>query len=330
MVRVPPGEWLVADSLRQRQGGGETIPAVSLLEAHQAEASVVALTHPHLDHADGLPSILDRRGPSGAVGCLAAHFEPPERWRGNPDSEIELSGSATEAALQRVFDIWEREPQTRWDLTTDQTRALGDGSVRVVHPPEGRAAALARGTDPNRASSPLVIEWEGAELLLGADLPTTEWKRVPQTYARSGSLAGTGALKVSHHGSIKAQHEIAIGYAPPSSRVCVATPWTKGARGHRLPRFEVDHGVDVLLAVATELQLSSMPTPYDLGRGRRLTRAEAEQSTLRRRIGGDLVLDVEPSPPDAMDAWVHVALDRDGNIAAIQLGEAAVTVVAQT
>lgn len=327
LVRVPPDAWLVVDCLRQRGGTQEDVPAASLLDIQGSSAAAVVLTHPHLDHADGLPHVLDRRVPGGPVGCLATNFEPPERWRGNPDSERELAGAGTEAALQRIFDIWEQEPEARWDLTTDVSRPLGDGNVCVVHPPANRAVALARGSDPNRASSPLLIEWGDARVLLGADLPNVEWRRVPQSFARSASLATTPVLKVAHHCSGKAQHEVAIGRSPRTRRACLATPWTKGAKARRLPRFEPDEGVDVLLRIVDEILLSSMPNPYDLARGQRLTRAVAESSRQQERVGEELILDREAAPPAVTDAWVHVALARSGDVEAVRLGPAAVTLV---
>jgi hypothetical protein len=211
LVRVPPDAWLAVDCVRQRDGTQEQTPATSLLDLHGSSAAAVVLTHPHLDHADGLPHVLDRRATGAPVGCLAANFEPPERWRGNPDTERELAGAATEAALQRIFDVWEHEPQARWDLTTETSQPLGEGSVCVVHPPAERATALARGSDPNRASSPLLVDWCEAHVLLGADLPNVEWRRVSQSFERSASLATTPALKIAHHGSGKAQHEIGSG-----------------------------------------------------------------------------------------------------------------------
>lgn len=265
---------------------------------------------------------------SSAVGCLAANFEPPQRWRGNPDAERELAGGATEAALQRIFDIWEREPATRWDLTSDEIRPLGDGRVTVVHPPASRALSLARGTDKNRASSPLLIAWREATVLLAADLPNVEWGRLSRSFSRSDLLATTSTLKISHHGAAKAQHEIAIGKPPPVARASVATPWTKGARGRRLPRFESNEGIHALLKAVDEVHLSSMPTPYANSAPRRLTRATAEASRRQQRIGGELVLEIEPPSPLVTDAWIHVAVDPAGNVASILLGNAAVCVVA--
>jgi hypothetical protein len=325
LVRLPPAAWLVVDSLRQRDNATEAIPALRVLDLHESRASAIVLTHPHLDHSDGLPAVLDRRNENAPVGCLAAHFDPPERWRGNPDSEVELSGSATEAALQRIFDIWERDPGARWDLTTGTEQALGNGRATVIHPPADRAAQLARASDPNRASSPLLIEWEGPPVLLGADLPSVEWRRVPATFAGSGSLVATPILKVSHHCSGKAQHELVIGLPPRKSRACVATPWNKGSKGRRLPRFDDGEGVQVLLETVNELFLSSMPTPYDLARGNRITRATANSSRHQQRVGGEVVLDVDPPVPSVADSWVHIALSADGSVA-VELGAAAVVV----
>jgi hypothetical protein len=39
-------------------------------------------------------------------------------------------------------------------------------------------------------------------------------------------------------------------------------------------------------------------------------------------VGDELTLDLEPPPPPVVDAWVHVALARNGNVAAVTLGSA--------
>jgi hypothetical protein len=317
---------MVVDSLREHRDVTEVIPAVKVLQLHRSAAAAVALTHPHLDHSDGLPSVLDHRIAESPVGCLAAHFDPPERWRGNADGQVELKAAATEAALQRIFDIWEREPMSRWELVTHAERTLGEGTVTVVHPPADRAPRLAAGRDPNRASSPLMVDWAGPSVLLGADLPNTEWRRVAASFPRSGELVSTPVLKVSHHCSVKAQHQLVIGRAPRRDRACIATPWTWGARSKRLPRFETDHGVDKLLETAHELLLSSMPHPYDVRRGQRLTRKAADRTRQQRRVGSELLLDIEPLAPSVDDCWVHVAIDQNGRVAA-QVGPAAVAIV---
>jgi len=73
--------------------------------------------------------------------------------------------------------------------------------------------------------------------------------------------------------------------------------------------------------------LSSMPTPYDVTQGQRLTRAIAEATRRQQRVGAELVLEVEPPPPSVRDAWVHVALGEDGSVVSTKLGPAAVVIL---
>lgn len=325
MVRCPPGDWLVIDSLRRSLDRAEEIPAVRLLDLRAEEAAAVALTHPHLDHADGLPAVLDRRRPGSPVGCLKAHFDPPDRWRGSHDSEEERKQAATEAALQRIFDIWEEEPEAEWDLLSQEKRAVGDAVATVAHPPADRAAKLAKRKYANRASSPFLVEWEEASVLLGADLPSREWRRLPSHFSASAGLSATGVLKASHHGSGDAQHVVAIGTPPRRARPCLITPWSRAERGRRLPRFEDEQGLDMLLETVEEVRLTAMPVPHDAIATPLFRRRDGLKSHKRERVG-DLVLDFEPEQPRVDEAWIHVAIRGDGSVDKIQQGPAAVTV----
>jgi hypothetical protein len=325
LVRVPPGGWLVVDSLRRRSVGDEENPAAKLLDALNARASCVVLTHPHLDHADGLPAILDRRLPGTPVGCLPGFLEPQERWRASHDTAEELRHAATEAALQRIFDTWERDPSSRWDLFTGSRRPIGSGVIHVVHPPRSRAAALVRARDVNRASSPLLVTWKRANILLGADLPAREWRRVPSHFRRAAALAITTAIKASHHGSGEAQHPVAIGTPPRRARPCLITPWTKGAHPKRLPRFDDNEGIHTLLECVAEVHLTSPPMP--VSGSQRFARADAQRARVRQRIGAELIFEVDPAPVDVSDAWLHVAIDPRGTVAEDRLGPAAVAIL---
>ncbi len=327
MVRIPPGEWLIVDALRQHGARPPGVPAATVLHDRGEQAAAIALTHPHLDHTDGFATLLDYRAEGGAVGCLAAHLDLPSRWRGSPDGEEELKQSATEAALQRIFDIWESEPKARWDLVADASLDVGAGRVRVLHPPDERAQSVAKHRDRNRASAPMLIEWAAMGLLLGADLPNVEWKRLPQHFSSASTLALTAGLKASHHASGKAQHNLALGTEMTDPRAVLATPWTRGGDERKLPRFEAGNGVDRILRSAPALHMTALPMPGREPANKVLSLASARALESHERIGGELTIDFHAPPSNWDEAWVHVAWDASGSAIRQDLGDAAVSII---
>src|SRR4051794_3110822 len=69
-LRLPPDQWLIVDSLRRQTRADDLNPALGLLQAHQAFAAGLALTHPHDDHGRGFLQLLDRRSPESPIGCV--------------------------------------------------------------------------------------------------------------------------------------------------------------------------------------------------------------------------------------------------------------------
>jgi Metallo-beta-lactamase superfamily len=167
MVRVPPDHWAVIDSLRRHVATGERNPALQLLERFDASPEVVVLTHPHLDHADGLPSLLARRRPGALVGC-ALHFIDVDRDRESPDAEAVWQTGAAALALSAIADVWEREPAARLVLRSGMEFPVGPATAEVLFPISSGPSPIQDGYDLNRLSSPMLIRWEEASILLGA------------------------------------------------------------------------------------------------------------------------------------------------------------------
>jgi beta-lactamase superfamily II metal-dependent hydrolase len=316
-VRIPPGEWLVVDSLRRVDGTNDANPAVALLEMYGAQASGIVLTHPHADHADGFAQVLACRRRGAPVGCLANYLDPPAAWERSPDAARVLAGATVEAAVSAVKDAWDRDPASRWDLVAGEERTVGEANVAVLHPATVLAEHWPDRSDLNQLSSPLHLTWNGLSLLLGADLPWPQWELLNRT-SLIAEIAQAQALKASHHGSRNAQHSVVIGQPPPVDRHCVVTPWN---RGHKLPRYEDDEGMDLLLRSIQEILLTAAPHPSLCGTTS--TRSQVGDTVQRRRLGNRLLLEYEPAPAQVFAGWVRASFDATGGRTCLQLGTSA-------
>lgn len=325
VVRVPPDHWAVVDSLRRHQPDGEQNPAVLLLERFHAVPDVVVLTHPHLDHADGLASVLGRRRPGTLVGCAPIFLDQGADLE-SPDAEAVWRTGAAGLALEAIRDIWEREETARLVLSAGATFALGPAVIEVLHPPHSEPATpVPPNYDRNRLSSPMLLRWQGAAVVLGADLPYREWQGIARTSGGRGDLAAAHGLKVSHHGSKTAQHPIAIGTPPPSQRFVGLTPF---ARGHGLPSFDDDHGVAQLLNVVELLHMTACRVPVDSDRI--YTRNELKRATRRARFGEEMLVTYDEPLRGVETSWVAAAFEPSGVVAATWRGADAIRVADTT
>lgn len=181
-VHVPDGGWLVCNSL---SGTGRTaglVPAVELLGQRQESAAILLLTHPHDDHVAGFDRLVSRfaSGPVGVVGLQLAHDDFTE----DDYATGVLATSNRLTALAAVRRYWRGEhPEFKWLLAADGTaRNLGPGRVEVLHPDEEylRGGQPDPVGAPNAYSTPVLVQWGAARIVLGADLPRAEWNAVLQ------------------------------------------------------------------------------------------------------------------------------------------------------
>ena len=241
VVRVPPDEWIVVDSLRHQTKLQDANPALQLLTAHDAAPAAMALTHPHHDHVHGFDQLLDIRRPGGPVGRTDEFSTLNGDWRRSQDASLVLDLGTMASVLNRIDHIWHTEQSSRWLLVEGATRTVGEATIEVLSPP---ANSQPRKGNLNRLSSAMLVRWHECQILLGADLPVPGWRAVAKGVSPATGFATSQALKVAHHGSKGAQHATAIGVPPPRDRACVATPFN---RGRQLPSYADDRGVDLLL-----------------------------------------------------------------------------------
>jgi hypothetical protein len=315
VVRVPPDQWLVVDSLRRQTRSEDVNPAVGLLTKHKARASAVALTHPHEDHGQGLLHILERRLPNTPVGCLDPTMRIPRR-NSEPDATRVLDQASLAAGLKRIQRIWATEPGSKWELLANSSCRMGAATVEVLHP---ASPPQTQPRDLNRISSPMLISWNRCRILLGADLPRPGWSAVGRSRAAAHELAGAHVLRASHHGAKGAQHPVAIGGGPPRDRPCIVTPFN---RGRGLPSYADTHGIDQLLTTHTKVGVTAVP-PH----ARQTTTRRSAMAPTLEAFGADLTLSYEDAPVAVTSAWIATAHDVDGTCQGQWSGDSTGTVV---
>ncbi|MBI5582755.1 MAG: DNA internalization-related competence protein ComEC/Rec2 [Deltaproteobacteria bacterium] len=181
VVEFPDGGNLLVD------GGGSPNPAFDLGERvvgpflRQRKISflsAVVLSHPHPDHLNGLPSILEK-------------FKVGEIWENGDRSDTE-SFSRLEALI-REKKIMVRQPRAGW------SREFGEARISCLHPlsGEGQEGDRPDWQGQNNRSLVLRIDYRNLTLLLPADIEAeTETELLNR-----GSPLRCHILQVPHHGS---------------------------------------------------------------------------------------------------------------------------------
>ncbi len=332
VMHAPPGEWLIVDSLVDPVASSpvdpanSTNPAIRLLHEHQVEPSALLLTHQHEDHAAGFDALVERWA-SAKIGYLSEHISPGGDRLTHPDFERSLRTGLAEHAASAVLDAWDRSPDRKWDLIPGSTINLGQAAVTVLGPSKRalKRATAGKKVDSNTLSVPLAIDWCGTRVVFGADLPAAEWQQIVKDLPRA-SPGDHHALKVPHHGSKAAQHELLADPPDGRERCWVLSPWKLA--GGTLPRFEQDEGVDLMLRRIPEIHLTSLPFATSLRSGtKRASRAEIVKATSRSRFGADdMVLVNHASPVTSDEAWVAVSYSANGVLDVRHAGAASLTV----
>jgi competence protein ComEC len=172
VLELPHGHAMLVD------GGGSFDPAFDpgeliiepfLRRRHISRLDVVVMSHPHPDHMNGLPRILER-------------FDVGELWEPGEESEAPAYRAILATAARR--GIAHGPPGAR---------DLGGARIEVLGPKGG--ATMARSTNDN--SLVLRVSWAGRALLLPGDV-----ERDAEAELLSwGAGLRADVLKAPHHGS---------------------------------------------------------------------------------------------------------------------------------
>lgn len=298
-VRAPPDDWLIVDGC----GVGRTKYGPALLEHYGASPRLIALTHPHRDHAIGVADIVDTftQGPTHGWPKIGLLWPTPRDRVSLRDVQAYFAGGIVEDALSAIIDRWRRHPASRWTLEVGSSTRLGEASVLVASPERGpardawKAWRRGDGHDPNQIATVLDVAWRGHHVILGSDLIERPGRGWSVAQSRCGSAVAT---KVPHHGSTSALHVSWIRGGPH----LVVTPFASS----NLPRFDRDGGIARMLDTVDLVNLTALPRAHadQPGTPLRLTRRQLERL-------GDAELD--PPVPGWPDCYVIFSIAADGS-----------------
>jgi competence protein ComEC len=212
LVEFPHGENLLVD------GGGSPNPAFDLGERVVSpflrqkkifSLDTVVLTHPHPDHLNGLPFILEK-------------FIVKEFWWNGERADSESFSRLEELIRRKKIPAF--QPKAGW------SKNFGDVRVRILHPeptlPQGPETF--NWHEQNNHSLVLQIDYQDQQVLLPADIEAA----VENSLLDRGSSLRSRILQVPHHGSLTSSQ--------PAFIEAVAPRWAVfSARGS--VRFPVPH-----------------------------------------------------------------------------------------
>ena len=180
--------------------------------------------------------------------------------------------------------------------------------------------------DPNTISSAMLVEWHDLRLLLGADVPSSEWPGIAEAFP---DLNHHAAMKVPHHGSREAIHPSFANGDP--ERFWVITPfYPKGFLAMRTPLPVAEkEGLSQVLSFVDRVRLTALPY-------RHVSEADAPVVTTRE----SLRMETHPrraqettvsllSSDAAFERQVVIGFDRNGSVIQVWYGPGSVRVTSE-
>lgn len=181
LVELPGGKRMLVDGggfPNDRFDVGRYVVAPFLWHSRIGKIDIVVVTHPHPDHINGLPYILE-------------HFGVEEVWTNGDETSVDGAGPLLERMRERGIPS---------RLVTSRSPAIDLGGVRfrILNPvtPAPPGADLGD-REINERSLVLHLQWKDASFLLPADIgEPTESALVARR-----AIPSTGVLLAPHHGS---------------------------------------------------------------------------------------------------------------------------------
>jgi hypothetical protein len=253
----------------------------------------------------------------GLVGCADPVVAEPDGRSDSSDPRRHLDLGVVEDIIQRIDDRWRTNPEQEWRVRRNDARRFGDATLTALHPDEGAIAKYSgRAGKENRIATAMLLEWQGARVLLGADVIDTDWRRIARSVNGLNMHAG---LKVPHHGSRGALDDC-FGTGG-QDRLWMLTPFSR----QRVPRFDDGEGVDWMLQRVGEVHMTGLPQRHDLQnqvpfRVSRRDLLRGKPPAAGERLPDGRFVAYLPDSPAVHSCWVMAAFRPGGSIAALEHG----------
>jgi hypothetical protein len=312
VLRVP-GEaehaWCVIDSCAI----AGTNPAKRLLERYDARISLLAISHPHDDHAVRFAELIPTLAHDAKVGAAWPRL-PDESWEQSLSARRHhLKGSA-EAAIASIHQCWQRAPARQWEMSRGQSVPVGACTIEVLNP-DTSAHAAGFPAETNRLSTALLVAWKGCRILLGGDVEKDDWTAIQS----SGRRVAHHGCKVPHHGSDGAWHQSwMVGGA--ACGWCI-TPWHAG----QLP-WSTPSGIQGLLSANRPLHVTSGVGMNGVPSGCPVQQHPSGPSPATQQLAGGMTLAALSVPQDVWANYVALGFDAQGSLQDQQFGDGSISV----
>ena len=305
----PEDVWCVIDSCAI----GHANPAKRLLAQCGACLSLLAISHPHDDHAARFAELMPFLAGNARLGVAWPRL-PDENWDQSLDARRHhLKGSA-EGALAAILRAWQDTPARKWEMSRGQDVPIGACSIEVLNPDlPSHAAKFPQKV--NRLSTALLVTWQGCRLLLGGDVEKDDWREIQ----KGGHSLVHHGCKVPHHGSANAWH--ASWMTGPANRAWCITPW----HGKSLP-WSTTGGVQGLLDANRPLHVTSDKGMTNLPSTCQAQRHPPHAAPAPQRLPGGMGLTPVSVPQDAWSNYVALGFDAQGTLADQQSGDGSVSI----
>lgn len=301
-LHVPPGVWMLVDGCRVGRSYAEDLLAHYEQVARAPQTIALVLwTHPHGDHAGGLPEILERVEKLPERDRPVIGFLPPTSWdprdaeREPIDHAAVATGGEVQTALTRIKRIWRQTPRTRWAPLEGDVKTVGHATVRALSPT--KTVHEAGRQDPNRLSTAVLVEWEGRRLVLGSDLVRAGWTDALRADA---TIATHDVLKIPHHGSNGAVHPKMVD-PERGAATWLVTPFASS----NLPRFDAKGPIAKMLKRVVEIHAASLPREH-------ARQAGAPEVRKRSQLERSRDIHFDPVTSGFPDCFVAVELEGSG------------------
>ena len=242
VVHVGNDTWIVIDSCVGEDGVPVAIQYLRSLGLDPSKVvALIVATHWHDDHLGGMTRLVETC--TGALFCCSGALYQKE-FLAMADAlerrHLSMGGSGV-AEIHGVFShliearrkplfalanriIFSDEACKVWSLSPDDQRYLQFlRQINRLLPGEGRRKSRALTRSPNDVSVVLWIGMEDAVVLAGADLERGGWAGILSNRERPSRKASV--FKVSHHGSVDADHSGIWEQLLEPTPVAVLTPW---------------------------------------------------------------------------------------------------------